>query len=200
MQPDGRRRALILTGALVVALSTLPSAVRARAQQPPSNQPVADISPEALAQIEALIREKESRSEVEQKIDSQLLYEVKMQAGQPLAPGVDSLETDVPYADDGHVVVDVKAQVTADLRARLNSLGAEVLSSAPDGSSLRLHIDIDQVQALAALPDVVFVQPKQDAITSRLDASAFGRPMTREAWVRGRMARKARNMRSVRSV
>ena len=118
-----------------------------------------------------------------------------MQAGQPLAPGVDSLETDVPYADDGHVVVDVKAQVTADLRARLNSLGVEVLSSAPDGSGLRLHIDIDQVQALAALPDVVFVQPKQDAITSRPDASAFGRPMTREAWVRGRMARKARRPR-----
>ena len=32
-----------------------------------------DISPEALAQIDALIREKESRTAVQQKIDSQLI-------------------------------------------------------------------------------------------------------------------------------
>ena len=84
-QTDGRRRVLVLIGALIVALATSPSAVRVRAQQPPSTEPVADISPEALAQIEALLREKESRSSTEQKIDSQLLYELKMQAGLPVA-------------------------------------------------------------------------------------------------------------------
>src|SRR2546427_2747147 len=136
-QSDVRRRVVVLIGALIVALATSPSAVRVRAQQLPSNAPVADISPEALAQIEALLQEKQSRSSTEQKIDSQLLYELKMQAGRPVAAGIQFLETDVPYADDGHAVVDVKAQVTAGLMARLNSLGAEVLSSAPDGSSLR---------------------------------------------------------------
>ena len=40
-----------------------------------------DISPEALAQIEALIREKESRTGAEQKMDSQLIYELKMRRG-----------------------------------------------------------------------------------------------------------------------
>ena len=88
MKPsDVRRRVLVLMGALIVALATLPSAVRVRAQQPPSNEAVADISPEALAQIDALLQEKESRSSTEQKIDSQLLYELRMQAGRPVAAG-----------------------------------------------------------------------------------------------------------------
>src|SRR5438128_3659091 len=101
-----RRRVPCLAAVLVVALSTLPSGIRARAQQPPASEPGAqDISPEALAQIEALLREKESRSSLQQKIDSQLVYELKMQAGQPIASGIETLETDIPYADDGHVIV-----------------------------------------------------------------------------------------------
>src|SRR6185295_10055846 len=40
-----------------------------------------------------------------------------------------------------------------------------VLTSASD--SARLHIAIDRVEALAALPDVTFVQPRQDATTAR---------------------------------
>src|SRR5690348_9772084 len=79
--------------------------------QETTGQP-ADISPEALAQIEALVREKDSRSATEQKIDSQLIYELKMRAGEPIAPGVPRVETDVPYAPDGHTVLDLKATVT----------------------------------------------------------------------------------------
>jgi hypothetical protein len=166
-----RRGVLCLAALLVVVLSTLPSGIRARAQQPLASEPGAqDISPEALAQIEALLREKESRSSLQQKIDSQLIYELKMQAGQPIASGIDALETDIPYADDGHAIVDVKARITSELMASLSSLGVEVLSSTAGAASLRLHVDIDQVEALAALPDVVFVQPKQEAITARQQA------------------------------
>ena len=34
-----------------------------------------------------------------------------MQQGLPVAPGVQTLEVDLPYAADGHVIVDVKASV-----------------------------------------------------------------------------------------
>ena len=64
------------------------------------------ISAEALAQIAALLAEKQARTPVEQKIDSQLLYEQKMQSGAPIANGIWTLETDVPYAGDGHIIVD----------------------------------------------------------------------------------------------
>src|SRR5206468_12037141 len=99
----------------------------------------------------------------EQKIDSQLISELRMERGQPIAIGVDVAVTNLPYAIDGHVVVDVKARVTDGVVARLAALGIEVLSSDAESGTLRVHVDIDQVEALAALPDVSFVQPKQAA-------------------------------------
>src|SRR2546427_1242211 len=113
--------------ACAIAMGTVSSGSRlhANAGQEPQAQAqaqAAGIAPEALAQIDALIREKDARSPVHRKIDSQLLYELKMKTGRSIATGVDALETDVPYAVDGHVVVDVKGDVTNALIARLNAL------------------------------------------------------------------------------
>jgi hypothetical protein len=160
--------------AFTIVVFASPLRLGARAQQPGP----ADIAPEALAQIEALIAEKESRSGPQQKLDSQLIYELKMRAGTPLAVGVQTLETDVPYAPDGHPVVDVKARVTPALLARLRGLGGEILSSTAE--SVRMHIGLDAVEAVAALPDVEFVGPRQDAMTSRAPAP----PMNAGAWAR----------------
>ena len=137
-----------------------------RAGQEPT---VNGIAPEGLAQIEALLREKETRSPAERKIDSQLLYARRMQQGLPVAPGVQTLEVDIPYAADGHVIVDVKANVTTNLLARLNGLTGELVKMSP--GDLQLHVDLDQIEAIAAQPEVVFVQPRQRAFTSRI-----GRP------------------------
>src|SRR5262249_19631112 len=57
------------------------------------------------------------------------------------------------------------ANVTGDLLARLSALGAEVLATSPAESSLRIHIALDEVEALAASPDVLFIQPRQAAFT-----------------------------------
>ena len=160
------RRYLCSAIAFVIAAATTSSNARLAAspgQAPPAQTATADISPEALAQIEALIREKDVRSGTQRKIDSQLIYALRMELGQPIATGVSAQETDLPYAADGHVVVDVTARHTSALFASLTALGVEVLSTSPDGGMLRVHINIDQVEALAALPDVSFVQPKQEA-------------------------------------
>src|SRR3954463_9677182 len=160
------RRYLSAAVALAIALATMSSNPRLAAspgQSLASQTADTNIAPAALAQIEALIREKELRSEAEQKIDSQLISELRMERGQPIAIGVDVAVTDLPYAIDGHVVVDVKARVSDGLVARLTALGMEVLSSDVESGMLRVHLDIDQVEALAALPDVSFVQPKQGA-------------------------------------
>src|SRR5262245_26415619 len=150
----GRATGALVLGALALVLFGGTRLGAAMPQQT-AGQP-ADISPEALAQIDALIREKDSRTPAQQKMDSQLIYELKMRTGAPIAPGVAEVETDVPYAPDGHTILDVKAAVTDDLLSRLRALGAEVLASSP--GSLRIHLDIDRVEAVAAMPDVAFVQ------------------------------------------
>ena len=48
-----------------------------------------------------------------------------MRSGAQVARGVQTLEADVPYADDGHAVLDVKANLTTALTEGLAQLGAE---------------------------------------------------------------------------
>src|SRR4051812_40190283 len=88
-----RALAVLLVAALAVA-----SEPRAYGEQQVS-APSTGISASALAQIQALLKEKATRSATEQKLDSQLIYELRMRSGQAIAPGVDRIETDVPYAD-----------------------------------------------------------------------------------------------------
>jgi len=166
MKPD---RALAVTFALVLAMYSSGSGLGAAAQ-PPADQPPADISAEALAQIDALLAEKDARSGAQLKIDSQLIYEWKMETGQPVASGIWAVETDLPYADDGHLVVDVRARAGSGLASRLPASGIDVLFASADGSDVRAHLNVDQVEGLAADPDVLFIQPRQEASISGQEA------------------------------
>src|SRR4030095_2843858 len=127
-----------------------------------------EISPQAMAQIEALLREKRSRAGTQRKIDSQLIYEIKMRRGEPVADGVPRIETDLSYNAEGKVALDLKARVSDTLLNQLNTYGAEVVSDSPDLNSVRIQVAVGQIEAIAALPDVTFIQPKQDAMTSRV--------------------------------
>jgi hypothetical protein len=185
------RRVVSLVVVLALAIAVASAArLLAISSQDLGQQAASGISAEALAQIEALIAEKEARTPTERKIDSQLIYELKKQAGLPIARGVADIETDVPYALDGHAVLDVKANVTADLRARLAAMGGEVVDGSLDNTSMRIHLNLDQVEALAALPDVAFVQPQQDAMTSRMSGVSTRPSMSREEWTRTRVLRR----------
>src|SRR2546428_2610173 len=123
------RRWATAPGSLAVALATVPSHAQ---------RPARDISPEALAQIAALVDEKATRTGVRLKLDTQLVYELKMDQGEPIAPGVNALSTDIPYAPDYRVALDARADVTDALLARLRTLGIEVVNADVAGGTLRL--------------------------------------------------------------
>src|SRR5438093_13638264 len=93
-----------------------------------------------------------------------------MESGQAVADGIWAVETDLPYADDGHLIVDIRARAGSGLASRLPASDVEVLFESADGSDIRAHLDVGQVEALAADPDVIFIQPKQTAIVSGQDA------------------------------
>ena len=125
-----------------------------------------DISPEALAQIEALIREKESRSPTESKLDSQLIYELKMDRGEAVANGVRTVETDVPISDTGKTIVDITASVSDGLLSQLSESGADIINVTAERDSIRAAVPLQALESIAARSDVRFIQPKQDAMTS----------------------------------
>ena len=154
---------LVLCG--VIAISSTAWLANRNASAAPQDP---GISAEALAQIEALIREKESRSEPERKMDSQLIYEAKMDRGEVIADGIRRLDTDVQYTYDGRPVVDITANVSDSLLAQLSDNGAEILETVTDRNSVRAAVPVENLEAIAALPDVKFIQPRQDAMTSGL--------------------------------
>src|SRR5262249_48065851 len=91
-----------------------------------------EISPEALKQIEALIMEKGSRTGAQQKMDSQLIYEVKMRSGAMIADGVRALQTDLPYDAQGNVTLDLKVNMVSDaLLNQLKAYGANIVDPVP---------------------------------------------------------------------
>ena len=126
------------------------------------------ISETAARQMQALIDEKERRTPAQQKIDSQLLYTIKMRRGEMIAEGVQSLETDVAYDDDGRTVVDIRARVTTALLRRMRAQGATILHSDARYDSIRALIRLDRIERIAAFREVVFIQPEQEAMTNSI--------------------------------
>ncbi len=161
---------LAVCAGAAAAAGGLSNAGRRASAAPPQEEP--GISPEALAQIESLIAEKESRTGAERKIDSQLIYEMKMRRGEWIADRVAAVETDVEYNDDGKVVVDIKADVSDGLLSQLRAGGADILNTVAGAQSIRASVPLDNVEAIASLPGVSYIQPKQEAVTSAAEAQA----------------------------
>ena len=155
---------LALCSVAAVASGALFSSGRPASAAP--TQENTGISPEALAQIESLIAEKESRTGPEARIDSQLIYEMKMQRGEWITDRVPTVETDVEYADDdaGTVVVDIKADVSPGLLSQLRAGGAEIINTVANADSIRASVPLDNIEAIASMPGVTFIQPKQEAM------------------------------------
>lgn len=128
-----------------------------------SAQDTSKISDSALRQIEALVNEKESRTTAQQKLDSQLLYAIKMHRSENIAAGVSKLEVKVDMDAQEKTVVDIAAMIDDALLETLRAVGGEIINSFPEYHSLRASIPLTQLETIAALPQVRFIQPKQKA-------------------------------------
>src|SRR5262245_41999152 len=159
------------------------------------------MSPVALAQIEALLKEKDSRTGAQRKMDSQLIYALKMWRGAMIAEGVRTLETNMRYNNQGKMTLDLKVTRVSDaLLIQLQSYGADIVNSVPEHNSIRIQGAMNQIEAIAALPDVMYIQPKQEAITGRVvgAAKAAPQPTVTQDQARG-FASRAANVRSLMS-
>ena len=127
----------------------------------------AGISNDAAQQIVALELDKGSRTPAQQKLDSNLLYTVRMMRGESAAPGVPFLYTGVELDDNNNPLVDITANVTDQLLEQLKSAGALVLFSSATFRSIRAIVPASQIENIAASPDVSFISPRVGSLTSR---------------------------------
>jgi hypothetical protein len=122
----------------------------------------------ALDQITAILAEKNTRTPVQDKIDSQLLYASRAHRGIQPVPGVPGTFSAVAADNTGRVVVDIKAQVTDLVLAQIRSAGGTIINSFPALDAIRAVIPIDRVEDLAAIPEVRFIQPQEQFETRKV--------------------------------
>ena len=126
----------------------------------------AAISPSAAQQMNSLFIDKQARTAAQKKISSRLIYTARMLQGLPAAPGVPSLETGVDVDDEGSVLVDITAEVTDAFLAQLKKQGAYIYSSYPASRSVRALVPAARLENIAGWRSVIFINPKQEAMTA----------------------------------
>ena len=183
-----RRIATGLSG-LLFALGL---SISASAQEPVATQ----LSDSAIAQINALIAEKNARTPAQRKMDSQFIYAARMNAGQAIASGVQTLDTGVLLDAQGRTDIDVRIAVDAESIALVKSLGGEILLSTPSANSILARFPIGAIETLAADSRVRSVVRPLGATTNTGGAAASqddtGQASTRVQRVVGNVVQGAR--------
>ncbi len=161
-----------LLGAVVAVGAVLVWADLSRAQ--PASQSIASIL-EAKAQ----------RTPAQRKLSSQLLDATG--SAQPSegvarrqAPGAGVKDKQAPTTDveDAVVTVDIRADVTPAVLARIQDLGGTVLSSVPKYRAIRAQLPFSALEPLATLEAVQSIRPADQPITHQvLERSAVAQAM-----------------------
>ena len=176
----GRRAGVVLV--LLLLLGLIWSVAPAFADDPP---------PEAADQnIEALLAAKEQRTAVQRKVSSQLLAaannaQLAEEDGSGQPPSADKTRPprgSVPPAGQQAadpdsvaqlelVTVDIRANATAAVLARIRALGGTVINSVPEYRAIRARLPLAAVEQLAALDAVQFIRPADEAVTRKDNTS-----------------------------
>src|SRR6185295_5530006 len=98
----------------------------------------------ANRQIEALLKEKATRSKGRKKMDSQLIYGVKNKKKEKIADDVDfdEFQINLPLDENGDVTIDITASVSNQLLAKLRAMGVTIHNAHPQHNSIRATADL----------------------------------------------------------
>src|SRR5262249_42901028 len=155
-------------------------AVAALGQAVPQRPVPNGVSPAGLAQIGTLLAEKRALTPAQRKINSRMLH-AKGQLTRETS--VTTINIALPRSASGKVQLELRADVTERLLTALGGLGVDVVATQVSGRSVLVDADLLQIERIAALPDVRWVQPKPDYLTSasRSDRSTEWSVRSRDA-------------------
>ena len=103
----------------------------------------------------------------QQKIDSQLLYEIYRAEGSDRQKNVPPGDTGVKIDSRGRALVDVRADVTPDLEKALVRSGATIVSTSREYHSIIAWIPLLKLEPLAKDRTVRSIAPAPEATTVR---------------------------------
>jgi hypothetical protein len=110
--------------------------------------------------------EKESRTKAQQKIDSQVLYEIYRRRGEADRKGVPPGETGVRIDKQGRALVDVRVGVTPAIERTIRRAGGTIVTTSAAYHSIIAWFPLLKLERLAGNPAVSAVVPAADAMTN----------------------------------
>ena len=110
------------------------------------------------------MKEKESRTMAEQKIDSQLLIAIEQERARRSETPVE--EVKLQRDSKNRVLVDVRVPVTKKILAALKNHGAKVISTSARDHSIIAYIALNKIVSVAELKEVKFIMPAAEATTN----------------------------------
>ena len=129
------------------------------------------IAARAMEQFEALRAEKESWTPSEQKVSSNLLREAKKRSGRKLAHGVPQLDMGFKIDTANNVTVDIRADVSVRVLARIKALGGRVVNHFPQFNAIRAVVPVDKILDLAEEPGVQNIRPEIGYLLNKINTS-----------------------------
>lgn len=112
------------------------------------------LSPKLQLQLQAVYREKESRTPAMRKMDQDLIFAVRQAKGENLRKDLPDLEIPNIVNKDGTVDVELLGPVTASLIAQLRALGGQIQTAYPKYSSVSARLKVNVLESVALLPGV----------------------------------------------
>ncbi len=119
-----------------------------------------------VRQIQQLQKEKQARTALQRKIDSQLLQAIREHAGKKMTDGVELEPIKVQFDSNGNVPVDISARVSDSLLNKIKALGGQIIFPSKQYNTIRASVPIEQVETIACEPSVTFIQLAVQAVNN----------------------------------
>ena len=123
-----------------------------------------ELTEQGRQQIRAIYADKAARTPAQRKLATSLLFAHRESLGRPMVQGLGPLRRIANRARvgrDGTVVVDIRADVTDRLLQAIAEAGGRVALAFPALGAVRARLPILKVEAIAALPEVRHIAPRQ---------------------------------------
>ncbi len=126
-----------------------------------------DTAKKSTRQVDALLKEKNSRTPTERKIDSQLLQAIRAKSGKKVPKGT-QLETppNIKADEKGLLMVDISALITDTLLGKIKALGGEIIFPSKEYNTVRAKVRMSSIMMIAGFEGVRFIQPASMPVLS----------------------------------
>ena len=164
-QQLGMHKAILI---LILSATSISTSVAFAAEQSRANY---NLSLRVIEQINTLAWEKAFRTRAQRKVNSQLIYAMKIKRGDMLKKSMPILKAAVEIASDGTTLVDIKARVTPSLLAEIERIGGTVINSFEQYNAIRATLPLEEIEFLAEYPDIRNIRPAQRAFLNKVNTS-----------------------------